>query len=239
MRAVLALVLAIFVRPAIAGDAAELNVLGFSQNGRVFAFEEFGVQDGSGFPYAHRFYIDTSTDKFLSGTPVRVRIEDENASVSTARAEAKRKGERVIPDAVLAANRGQTVGANALGELNADKGRIVVNPRPVFPPIDDPLEFRVEAMSVEVPARCRDFIDIVGLRVLRLRALDGAPTEALHIDGAIPLSRGCPTGYGVAAVQTAYPASGEPVFALVIAVERIGFEGPDHRYIALTGRIGD
>ena len=46
---------------ARAGDVAELEILGFSDDGGVFAFEEYGVQDGSGFPYANRYYIDTAT----------------------------------------------------------------------------------------------------------------------------------------------------------------------------------
>ena len=46
---------------ALAGDFANLNVLGFSSDGNIFAFEQYGVQDGSGFPYADRFYIDTNT----------------------------------------------------------------------------------------------------------------------------------------------------------------------------------
>src|SRR5690606_4210255 len=68
-----------------AGDVAELDILGFSQNGGIFAFEEYGVQDGSGFPYANRYYIDTATDSYVKGTPVRVRIDDENASLQAAR----------------------------------------------------------------------------------------------------------------------------------------------------------
>lgn len=223
-----------------AGDAAELNILGFSANGGVFAFEEFGVQDGSGFPYAHRFYINTATDRFLPNTPVRVRIEDERATVDTARAEARRRGEKVIRDAELAANRGYTVGLNAIGELNADRNRMVVNPRPVFPAIDDPLEFRAEPIGVPTPSRCENLGDIVGLRVLRVHAQQGAATEVLHVDrDAIPLSRGCPTGYGIGAVQTFHPRAGDPVFALVITVERFGFEGPDHRYMAITGPLAE
>ncbi|MGE6786024.1 DUF2259 domain-containing protein, partial [Ensifer adhaerens] len=36
--------------PALAGDYAALQPIGFSADGNVFAFEEYGVQDGSGFP---------------------------------------------------------------------------------------------------------------------------------------------------------------------------------------------
>ncbi|RUV10776.1 DUF2259 domain-containing protein, partial [Mesorhizobium sp. M5C.F.Ca.IN.020.32.2.1] len=41
---------------AQAGDVAELEILGFTSDGGAFAFEEYGVQDGSGFPYANRYY---------------------------------------------------------------------------------------------------------------------------------------------------------------------------------------
>ena len=61
--------LAQFTTPlaAHAGDVAELEILGFTGDGGVFAFEEYGVQDGSGFPYANRYYIDTADDTFSQG----------------------------------------------------------------------------------------------------------------------------------------------------------------------------
>jgi len=68
-----------------AGDVARLEILGFSHNGAVFAFEEYGVQDGSGFPYANRYYIDTASDSFVKGTPIRVRLDDESATIDAAR----------------------------------------------------------------------------------------------------------------------------------------------------------
>ncbi|TGW02055.1 DUF2259 domain-containing protein, partial [Mesorhizobium sp. M2D.F.Ca.ET.145.01.1.1] len=81
---------------AQAGDVAELEILGFTRDGSVFAFEEYGVQDGSGFPYANRYYIDTSSDSFLKGTPIRVRLDDENATFDAARVQARQKGEAIV-----------------------------------------------------------------------------------------------------------------------------------------------
>src|SRR5689334_4003423 len=98
--------------PALAGDVAALEILGFSHDGGVSAFEEYGVQDGSGFPYANRYYIDTATDELLKGTPVRVRLDDESAALETARKQARDKGEKIVPQAELAANRGITAGLN-------------------------------------------------------------------------------------------------------------------------------
>ena len=56
---------------ALAGESAQFNALGFSDDGRYFAFEQFGIQDGSGFPYSDIFLIDLDTDSFAGGTPVR------------------------------------------------------------------------------------------------------------------------------------------------------------------------
>src|SRR5262245_52515062 len=108
-----------------AGDASELNILGFSADGGIFAFEEYGVQDGSGFPFANRFYIDTEKDDYVAGSPVRITIEDDGATVEAARAAAKAKGEAIVPDAVLAENRGSTAAMNPISELSADPFRVV------------------------------------------------------------------------------------------------------------------
>ena len=41
--------LMLLVTPALAGDRALIDVIGYSQDTDYFAFEEFGIQDGSGF----------------------------------------------------------------------------------------------------------------------------------------------------------------------------------------------
>jgi predicted secreted protein len=237
--AALALTLFLPGLSARAGDMAALEVLGFSPDGGMFAFEEFGVQDGSGFPYANRFYIHTATDSFVAGTPVRVRIDDENATVEAARGEAKARGQRVIADATLSEHRGFAAGMNAVTELSADPFRMAVNPRPVVPPIDAPLEFRLEETAVGSPERCRDLGEIKGFRLVRVATEPGGQARLIHEDSGIPQSRGCPLGYAIAGVQTFFPETGDPVFALMIAVRSFGFEGPDHRFIAVTGPIGD
>lgn len=119
-----------------AGDVAELEILGFTKDGDVFAFEEYGVQDGSGFPYANRYYIDINDDTFLKGTPIKVRLDDENATLEAARLQARQKSEAIVSQAELTANRGITAGFNPVTELSADPFRMVVNPRPIFSPVD-------------------------------------------------------------------------------------------------------
>ena len=236
--AILVIVLAhFFTSPARAGDAAELNILGFSEDGRIFAFEEYGIQDGSGFPYANRFYVDTATDSFLRGTPIRVRIDDEAAGLSEARRQAHERGQSVLAEAELASNRGFTAGFNAITELSADPHRLSVNPRPVFPPIDTSLELRLEEIALEQPENCEHFGTVVGYRLTRLGAAQGETAKLLHEDASIPASRNCPLGYRLGAVQTFFPQDGEPVFVVLISVRSVGFEGPNHRWIAVPGKL--
>ena len=47
-----------FAGPALAGDRAVIDFIGYSADSRYFAFEEFGIQDGSGFPYSSIYIID-------------------------------------------------------------------------------------------------------------------------------------------------------------------------------------
>jgi predicted secreted protein len=225
------------IAEAHAGDVADLDILGFSQDGSVFAFEEYGVQDGSGFPYSNRYYIDTAMDRFLPGTPVRVLLDDEAATLDAARAQAAERGEKIVKQAELSANRGFTAGSNAVTELSADPFRMVVNPRPIFPPVDPVLEFRLEELPLSAPEPCASHGETRGFRLVRIDARDGGTTRAIHQDTSIPKSRGCPNGYGLGAIQTFAGQGTLTSYAVLISVRQYGFEGPDYRWIAVTDRF--
>src|SRR4051812_27449066 len=74
--------------PAMAADNALINMIGFSEDGAYFAFEQYGIQDGSGFAFSEIYVVDLVNDKWLSGTPVVVRAEDETATLAATRADA-------------------------------------------------------------------------------------------------------------------------------------------------------
>jgi predicted secreted protein len=222
--------------PAQAGDVANLEILGFSADGGIFAFEEHGVFDGSGTAYANRFYIDTQSDEFVGGSPIRAEVEDAIGAPAAARAEAKRRGEKIVSDAELEAHSGWLAGYNPLTELSADPKRIVVQPHPYFIMTESPLEFRLEEIAFAEPTGCENMGDVIGFRILRVDPVPGGVTKVIHEDKSIPASRFCPLGYRIGAVQVYGEGPGEP-FAILIAFSRMGFEGPDYRWIALTGRL--
>ena len=232
-RIVPAALLALSSSVSFAGDFSTLNVLGFSQDGSIFAFEEYGIQDGSGFPYANRFYIDTATDSLVSGSPIRKRLEDESASVNDVRDMAAQSGSAIIEDNELVD--GFVAGQNSVTEASADPYRMAVNPRPVVPPIDAEIEFRLNELHFAASGGCAGVTESsVGFKLTQIATEAGQKAKVLHEDVSIPTSRSCPTGYRIGGVYTYYPPASKPVYAVTIAVKSYGFEGPDYRWMAVT-----
>jgi predicted secreted protein len=113
---------------------------------------------------------------------------------------------------------------------------MAINPRPVIPPIDEAVEFRIEEYTLDAPG-CENLGPTMGFRLLRIDLSAGGSVSLIHEDTRIPASRGCPLGYRIGAVQTIHPRDGEPSFAVLVAVRSFGFEGPDYRWIAVAGRL--
>lgn len=221
---------------AAAGDVAEFRPIGFSPEGDVFAFEEFGVQDGSGFPYANRYYIDTVTDTFLPGTPVRVLLKDEGKTLAEARKQA----------ALQAAEIENTSGAGIdPGSFAAFAPPTERGNNPAFLRYQTFAGYPGKASSVELsqspltpPPGCADLGQPIQGFKLTMTELDGRPVEiVLHADDAIPQSRKCPLSYALAGALAHRNDDGSTTHAVLVLVRSVGFEGPNGRYLAVTRRI--
>lgn len=223
---------------AQAGDFSDHAVFGFSETGSHFAFQEFGTQDGSGFPYASVYVIEVATDSWVGGTPVRVRLEHDGATEAEARAEAEAQSAsaRIKFQTRFEANH---VASNPVTELTSDPHYVTVNPRLVLPPIDDPYSFKLVTYELPGNESCEAFGQTKGFRLMVERdAQDGERIMAQH-DQSIPASRGCPLDYRIGNIYTYFPNGASPVFAALIRVIQVGFEGPDGRLIAVTGQLPD
>jgi len=117
------LFLAITATAAAAADNAERAAIGFSPDGRYFAFEQYGVQDGSGFPYSEIFVIDLDANQWVKGSPFRARIEDEAALVSSVRAKAAKSAASLIGQ-LKTAEPGDALAAQLPTQAVADRHRI-------------------------------------------------------------------------------------------------------------------
>lgn len=231
-----AFLIAPFVGPnqSRAGDAAEFRSHGFSTDeaGRYFAFEEFGVQDGSGFPYSNIYVVDLKTDKWVSGTPIRVLIEDDSQPMLNARISAFQKATGVMQHYNIARS-GVMMAASPLNEVS-DKSTLsfhqAINPLLT----NQPAPYKLQLSNIDVMDinNC-GFADnrVMGFE-LSMTKPDGSYV-AIHDEGAAPKSRGCPERYHLVAVFAPDRYKVKSYAVALIGVFSRGFEGPDLRYIAV------
>ncbi len=131
-----------------------VEIVGFSPDGDTFAFEEYGVQDGSGFPYSNIYVVDTATDGWVAGTPVRVLTQTEMAPLEKTRAEAYAKAQPVLA-ARQVGTPGNLVASNPPTELSADPHHVVFLPRIVAPM--GGAAYELALTEIELPAdNCPD-----------------------------------------------------------------------------------
>lgn len=217
--------------PVRAGDTASLDVIGYSRDGRVFAFEEHGIQDGSGFAYSNYFFIDTRDDRYLPGTPIRVLVEEEQ-SVKTIRTLARTKAQPLIDAYDLTENPGVLLAYNPGSEIDGDPHKVRYT-RTLSTParaITYTLELRQKVLAA--PEECLDMIgEYSGFTLTLTENSSQTANSVVHDDAQVPKSRRCPNGYRIGAVIGSETAE-VPQIAMII-VATYGFEGNDERWIAV------
>jgi predicted secreted protein len=220
---------------ARAGDAAEIRVIGFSADARMFAFEEFGVQDGSGFPYSNIYVIDLALDKFAPGAPVRVTVEHE-APLKEARAIAWAKAKGLIVRYGADSDPGAFAAYRAAADLGAAGEIVRFNRYPQAPSVARPYAVKIQNKPFPATKDCLNASNGFNGFMLTLVEADGVPVDRLlYEDDAVPPSRKCPTGYRVGAIVTG-GANAAAAVAMIQASSQ-GFEGDDIRWIAAPIRL--
>jgi len=232
--------------PVSAMDGAAFNAIGYSPDSRYFAFQQYGIRDGSGFPYWDIFVIDLKADEWVKDTPIHVVLEEENAPIADARAKAAEAALPILkqldvstPAEVLAANPATEVVTDR-NRITFDRWYIAGGSRPDSTGGDVIRhDLAVEAVERPPPKVCYpDDGPYYGFRLtIKDRAMNSS--RVIHLDEAIPESRGCPLSYDLAAVvaPAGYPVTDRLV--AIVGVYTKGFEGPDHRFIAVPFTISD
>jgi predicted secreted protein len=216
---------------ASAGDTASLNVLGYSPDGKVFAFEEYGVSDGAGFPYSTIYFIDVEADKYLAGTPIRIRVEEEGP-ISKVREMARAKAAALTAKYKLADNPGVIVAYNPPSEIGSDPGKVRFYPYVSAPPHSYTYTIELKEKDFPVSADCAGFADSYRGFTLTLTEYQGQPMDkVLHDDASVPKSRLCPNEYRIGAVVSSEFKEVTPMAMILVGSH--GFEGNDRRWIAV------
>ncbi len=220
--------------PALAGDAAVFNPLGFSEDGRYFAFEEFGVQDGSGFPYANLTILDVVEDKWTAGSPFRIRLEADGATLSDARDAARIEAEPYF-DTLAINTHPLTVALNGDGEVAGEHSAMSFG-KPGYG-LGDPQDVATLNLTTTFPDYSGPCVADFGFDPpvgYRLSLETPSGTSLLHDDRSVPASRGCTVAYRIYGVFAPLDWAWQGLTPVaVLSVYTNGFEGPDRRFIAL------
>lgn len=245
---------ALAIGHASAGDRAQTAIIGFSSDGAYVAFEEFGSQDGSGYPYSTIYVLDVAANDWVSGSPVRVMIDDSEMSedqlftigLHAARQRAMQQAASVFAArGIVPGNVGTTVIHHPYSDLDAPAYRVPFSiGAAVSPYLAEHNEMRL-SMSPAASATCAGYgLDQVYIFSLEL-IQDGLVT-ALQTDTGLPDSRGCPTDYRIHQIvvygidqpdQTLCCAERYAMLVLLAVEKGPGFEGPDTRYLGVSGVV--
>lgn len=221
--------------PVAAGDRALAGFIGFSADARYFAFEEYGIQDGSGFPYSTIFVVDLTTDSWVQGSPYRATTEDETASLAAARtaalemAKAKLQSLAITEPAYPIA----LVGDGEPGDgMTLDFGQPGYRPGALLAA----RKLTLEVYDASDDPNCIDFMGEPGKGFALTLSGSDIETREVHRDAApLPKSRGCVTAYRLYAVVT--PADSDPETGVaIVSTYPVGFEGPNRRFLAVPLR---
>jgi predicted secreted protein len=224
--------------PAMAADRALINMIGYSEDGNYFAFEQFGIQDGSGFAYSEVFVVDLANDKWTAGTPFQVQAEDEERSLAEVRLEALGKAQGAL-DTYRIGVPVEILVMIGEGEYSTDTGMRVHWSTPACCGAG---ATQADAQSLVLELRhatspedyCQDF-NAFGYN---LYYQDKFGVRELHMDGdVLPKSRGCTLDYKIHSVVAPYGEYYGINFTArrvaIIASYPFGFEGVDRRFLAV------
>jgi len=232
-------VLMLAAAPASAADRAQINFIGFDQDAKYFAFEQYGIHDGSGAAFSEIYIVDIGADKWVYGVPYSVdAIDDADPEAKTlaqVRSEAMAKAQSKLkeleigwPTQILALN-----GDGAHGNM---RSLSFWTPNCCGPNTTEGTKFTVTVKTTPMKTVSDDCHGIVGDDsmivgfMLEFTTPDG--TIVAHKDGdTLPKSRGCTLDYSLYAVVDASEIGG-PRIAIVESWP-FGFEGPDRRFIAV------
>jgi len=239
---------------ARAGDGAAVHVLGFSADGRYFAFEQYGEQDGSGTLHSTITAIETTGDRLVKGMPVTAIMDPDNPALGKEPREkqlADIRAKAAADAAALLQQLGISEPGHIVASVRESRARAILVPEQVrtamkaavgtvtlpadrFGP-DTRLVLR--EFDIALP-RCKDLVsgehpNGFGLTLER----KSRPTIHLSRDQTIPASRGCPEKYGIAEAHALPLPDGSHALAVFIQYFYTAFEGPDRRFIVVTGRV--
>lgn len=236
--AVLAL---IWCTSTFAADGSQSRAIGFSPDARYFAFEAYGIQDGSGSAYSEVFILDTAKDAWVKGTPIRVQGEEGEGDITAVRNKVLAQAQPLINDLKLTGAY-DTLVHMPFTEIISDRKTVrfarYYASSGRTEDYDALGSYQLAVKDIPLPAAqpdCpdADIVTFAGME-LTLTNLQSKTGKTLAKDVNIPKSRWCPNGYDLEAIYapTTQGLKRDPLVAIIGVYSR-GFEGSNRDFIAV------
>jgi len=223
--------MAIFSTAGFAGNTADRNIIGFSPDGAWFAFEEYGISDGSGAPFTNIYVINVDEDKWAKDTPVRINFGEKVAPVSAARKAAMKQVNPILKKLGIT-EPGILLASNPVTEITPNPRRIDFYRNKNLSSPGNKLSYVLKELDFPGNKTCKSFgINEKGFSLALTKG--GSPLTQVYKDKKVPASRRCPKEYAISDVIEFIPSSGPVRHVVLIHMFVLGFEGPDSRFLAV------
>lgn len=206
---------------SLAGDIASIQPIGFSADGKVFGFQEFGIKEEGDLPYSNTYFIDTESGQYLEGTPFRTELTDKDANLSKARRQNLTAARGEMDKYDLLTNPGLIAAFNPPTELGSPSKTIRYTTLATDGPPKSPYTLSLGEMPVPTPQECASIDKRVLGFSLQMIEKEGAPNrQAARQATAVPTERICSVEYRIGGAMVYQPEAGNQVhIALVLAFD--------------------
>lgn len=225
-----------------AGDYANLKFIGFSSDGKYLAFTQYGTGDASGYPFAGVYLVDVEKNTFVA-KPFKVSIENEKATEDAAIRKVEAMAARKMSQLKIErGNTGMLVLAHLMTDWTYQEWNSRGDDKEQKVKLNDYLNpnspnnyeyYQLTLKPIPVKTGCNDYYTHYMMELSLDHFSQGEKdmeAQILQKDSALPESRGCPQGYRI---ERVYSYKGK--IAVFINVFTQGWEGPDMRYMVVTG----
>ncbi|MCH4546409.1 MULTISPECIES: DUF2259 domain-containing protein [Rhizobium] len=206
---------------SLAGDIANIQPIGFSADGKVFGFQEFGIEESGNLPYSNTYFIDTEDGHYLEGTPFHTELTDKDANLSKARRQNLTAARSQMDKYDLLTNPGLIAAFNPPTELGSPSKTLRYTTLATDGPPKAPYTLSLGEMPVPTPKDCTA-VDkrVIGFS-LQMIEKEGAPNrQAARQATAVPAERVCSVEYRIGGAVVYQPEGGNQVhIALVLAFD--------------------
>ncbi|NKM71138.1 DUF2259 domain-containing protein [Rhizobium laguerreae] len=206
---------------SLAGDIANIQPIGFSADGKVFGFQEFGIEESGKLPYSNTYFIDTEDGHYLEGTPFHTELTDKDANLSKARRQNLTAARSQMDKYDLLTNPGLIAAFNPPTELGSPSKTLRYTTLATDGPPKAPYTLSLGEMPVPTPKDCAA-VDkrVIGFS-LQMIEKEGAPNrQAARQATAVPAERVCSVEYRIGGAVVYQPEGGNQVhIALVLAFD--------------------